>query len=199
MGRLTWQPSHIFFPWACSQSWLPQPLGFKGATLRSIDTLHIMFLISLQGVSLCQILFIYFFNARLCPWIRPSPKPVAHPPLEGCPVRRALPYTSSLSIQVAWQTFTTVSTWAAEMSLNCLFLGQPIFNLLPLPIEETIRLGYFVLLETNGSRDLHGVSLVYCQDGKDNQACFRVDCSNSWAGSTLTIILFQLPSGWPFS
>jgi hypothetical protein len=48
-----------------------------------------------------------------------------------------------LSIQVGWQTFTTVSTWAAEMSLNCLFLGQPIFNLLPLPIEETIRLGCF--------------------------------------------------------
>jgi hypothetical protein len=58
-------------------------------------------------------------------------------------LRRALPYISSLSIQVAWQTFTTVSTWAAEMSLNCLFLGQPIFNLLPLPIEETIRLGCF--------------------------------------------------------
>ncbi len=142
MGRLTWEPSHIFFPWACSQSWLPQPLGFKGPTLRSIDTIHVMFLISCH-VSLCKILFIHFFNARLCPWIRPSPKPIAHPPLEGCPVRRALPYTSSLSIQVVWQTFTTVSTWAAEMSLNCLFLGQPIFNLLPLPIEETIRLRCF--------------------------------------------------------
>lgn len=96
---------------------------------------------SLQGVSLCKILYIHFFNARLCPWIRPSLKPIAHPPLLGCPVRRALPYTSSLSLQVAWQTFTTVSTWAAEMSLNCLFLGQPIFNLLPLPTKETIRLG----------------------------------------------------------
>lgn len=41
------------------------------------------------------------------------------------------------------QTFTSVSTWAAEMSLNCLFLGQPIFNLLPLPNEETIRLRCF--------------------------------------------------------
>jgi hypothetical protein len=118
------------------------------------------------------------------------PNPGAHPPLEGCPMRRALPYISSLSIQVAWQTFATVSTWAAEMSLNCLFLGQPTFNLLPLPIEETIRLGCFFFVETNGK--------IHC---KDNQACFRVDYSTSWAGSTLTVILLgiQLPSGWPCS
>jgi hypothetical protein len=96
----------IFFPWAYSQSWLPQPLGFKGATLRSIDTLHVMFLISWH---------VEVYKVLVC--------------------------VRFLSIQVAWQTFTTVSTWGAEMSLNCLFLGQPIFNLLPLPIEETIRLG----------------------------------------------------------